>query len=154
MNQDVKYLQFRTSAGSFEVELYYKHSPITCNYFVQQAINSQYYNDTSFHTIQKNHVIIGGDPTNTGKGGKEFDEYQNEIDNGLKHVGAGIIGMCEKSQFYITLSPTPWLDGKYCIFGRISSGMSTLKAISLVSVSDEKPEEDITIYKVIAAAGK
>lgn len=75
-------------------------------------------------------MIQGGDPTGTGRGGESVfgGKFEDEITPALKHTGAGIISSANAgpntngSQFFITLAPTPWLDGKHTIFGRISRG--------------------------------
>lgn len=72
-------------------------------------------------------IFTGGDPTATGKGGMSIygDSFDDEIHDDLKHTGAGILSMANSgpdtngSQFFITLAPTQWLDGKHTIFGKI-----------------------------------
>lgn len=101
-------------------------------------------------------MIQGGDPTGTGRGGSSIygQKFGDEIHEDLKHTGAGILSMANSgpdsngSQFFITLAPTQWLDGKHAIFGRIQSGMSVVKRIGLVEcdVSD-KPVDDVKIVK-------
>jgi cyclophilin family peptidyl-prolyl cis-trans isomerase len=54
------------------------------------------------------------------------------------------------SQFFITLAPTPWLDGKHTIFGRVSSGMQVVQRLGSVSTKEnDRPAVDITIYRII-----
>jgi peptidyl-prolyl cis-trans isomerase-like 1 len=77
-------------------------------------------------------MVQGGDPTGTGRGGESVfgGKFEDEITPSLKHTGAGILSMANAgpntngSQFFITLAPTPWLDGKHTIFGRVASGKS------------------------------
>lgn len=96
----------------------------------------------------------GGDPTGTGKGGESFfgKTFDDELHPDLKHTGAGILSMANAgpntngSQFYITLAPCPWLDGKHTIFGRVSSGMSVVKRLGNVRTDkDDRPVEKISI---------
>ena len=84
----------------------------------------------------------GGDPTGTGRGGESIygGKFRDEITRELKHVGAGVLAMANSgphtngSQFYITLAPAPWLDGKQSIFGRIASGMGAVRKLGMVPV--------------------
>ena len=99
-------------------------------------------------------MIQGGDPTGTGRGGSSIygDKFEDEIDPGLKHTGAGILSMANSgkntngSQFFITLAPTPWLDGKHTIFGRVKSGLRVVQRMGLVKTGPEdRPVEDVMI---------
>ncbi|CAI2170943.1 5630_t:CDS:2 [Funneliformis geosporum] len=101
-----------------------------------------YYNNTIFHRIIEDFMIQGGDPTGTGRGGSSIygRTFEDEIHPDLKHTGAGIISMANAgpdsngSQFFITLAPTPHLDGKHAIFGRVSDGIEIVKRIGKVTV--------------------
>lgn len=101
-------------------------------------------------------MIQGGDPTGTGRGGASIygDKFADEIDPALKHTGAGVLSMANAgpdtngSQFFITLAPTPWLDGKHTIFGRVKSGMSVVKRMGLVPTGPEdRPVEEVKIVR-------
>ncbi|KAF4446644.1 Peptidyl-prolyl cis-trans isomerase-like 1 [Fusarium albosuccineum] len=144
-----------TMQGSLVLELYTNHAPKTCNNFTT-LVRRGYYDSTVFHRIIPNFMIQGGDPTGTGRGGTSIygDKFEDEIDPGLKHTGAGILSMANAgpntngSQFFVTLAPTPWLDGKHTIFGRVKSGMGTVRRMGMVKTGPEdRPVEDVKIVK-------
>lgn len=144
-----------TSMGAVTLELYWKHAPSTCRNFAELARRG-YYNGVKFHRIIKDFMIQGGDPTGTGRGGASIygKEFDDEIHSELKHTGAGIISMANSgpntngSQFFITLAPTQWLDGKHTIFGRVASGMGTIQRMGLVECDNgDKPVDDVKILK-------
>jgi len=149
------FVSIETTMGEFVVELYWKHAPMTCRNFAELARRG-YYNETKFHRIIKDFMLQGGDPTGTGRGGvsiygKQFDD---EIHPDLKHTGAGILSMANSgpdtngSQFFITIAPTQWLDGKHAIFGRIETGMKIIANISKVETdSGDRPTDDVRILK-------
>ncbi len=101
-------------------------------------------------------MIQGGDPTGTGRGGESAfgGKFADEISNELKHTGAGVLSMANSgpntngSQFFLTLAPAPWLDGKHTIFGRVSSGMKVVQQIGSVPTNaNDKPLNEILIVK-------
>lgn len=101
-------------------------------------------------------MVQGGDPTGTGRGGSSIygDKFADEIDPSLRHAGAGILSMANAgpdtngSQFFITLAPTPWLDGKHTIFGRVKSGMGSVKRMGLVKTgAEDRPVEEVKIIR-------
>ncbi|KAK0387820.1 hypothetical protein NLU13_4065 [Sarocladium strictum] len=142
-----------TSMGSITLELYTNHAPKTCTNFTT-LVRRGYYTSTIFHRIIPNFMIQGGDPTGTGRGGTSIygEKFADEISRELKHTGAGVLSMANSgpntngSQFFITLAPTPWLDGKHTIFGRVKSGMGTVKRMGMVKTGDEdRPVEEVKI---------
>ena len=99
-------------------------------------------------------MIQGGDPTGTGRGGSSIygEKFQDEISSELRHTGAGVLSMANSgpntngSQFFVTLAPTPWLDGKHTIFGRVRSGMRLVQRMGLVKTDKEdRPVEEVKI---------
>ena len=101
-------------------------------------------------------MIQGGDPTGTGRGGRSIygDKFEDEINPSLKHTGAGILSMANSgpntngSQFFITLAPTPWLDGQHAIFGRVKSGMRIVQRMGLVKTgAEDRPVEEVKIVR-------
>ena len=101
-------------------------------------------------------MLQTGDPTGTGRGGASIygDKFEDEIDPGLKHTGAGILSMANSgkdtngSQFFITLAPTPWLDGKHTIFGRVKSGLRVVQRMGLVKTGGEdRPVDQVRIMR-------
>ncbi|KAH3782228.1 peptidyl-prolyl cis-trans isomerase-like 1 [Dreissena polymorpha] len=144
-----------TTMGTIVIELYWKHAPNTCKNFAELARRG-YYNGIKFHRIIQDFMIQGGDPTGTGRGGASIygKEFEDEIHGDLKHTGAGILSMANSgpdtngSQFFITLAPTQWLDGKHTIFGRVANGMTYVQRIGLVETdSTDRPVDDVKILK-------
>ncbi|KAL0490023.1 peptidyl-prolyl cis-trans isomerase-like [Acrasis kona] len=151
-----KEVKIQTSIGEFELELYYNDAPKSCYNFGQLA-STGYYNNALFHRVIKDFMVQGGDPTGTGRGGESVfgGKFEDEITPKLRHTGAGILSMANNgpgtngSQFFVTLAPCPWLDGKYTIFGRVKSGMNVVKRLGLVPVDkNSRPLEPITILQM------
>lgn len=160
-NAPWSYVKFDTSIGGFVVELYHKHAPRTCYNFAALA-HAGYYDGITFHRIIRDVIVQGGDPTGTGRGGESVygGKFEDEITKNLKHTGAGILSMANSgpnmngSQFFITLKPTPWLDNKHTIFGRIYSGMGVVQRMGMVATDkDDKPKNPITIHKATPYRG-
>ena len=141
--------------GTFTVELYEKQAPKTCRNFRELAQRG-YYNGTIFHRIIKDFMIQGGDPTGTGRGGESIygGKFADEITRELKHTGAGVLSMANAgpntngSQFFITLAPTPHLDGKHTVFGRISGGMGVIKRLGVTRTgAGDRPVDEVKILR-------
>jgi peptidyl-prolyl cis-trans isomerase B (cyclophilin B) len=122
-----------TGRGVIELELYPQHAPKTVNNFVF-LVKEAFYDDVSFHRVIKNFMIQGGDPTGTGRGGPGY-KFEDELKgNPLKHE-TGVISMANSgpntngSQFFITHSPQPHLNGRHTVFGKVVSGQDVVDAI-------------------------
>ncbi|MBS4028776.1 MAG: peptidylprolyl isomerase [Ignavibacteriales bacterium] len=145
-----------TSMGIIEIELYDDLTPKTVQNFVGLA-EKNYYDGIIFHRIIKDFMIQGGDPTGTGRGGESFwgGKFEDEIVPSLKHDSKGILSMANAgpgtngSQFFITLVPTPWLDTRHTIFGKVVKGLDVVDAIGAVQTSKpgDKPLKDVVIKK-------
>ena len=122
-----------TSRGNIVLELYPAYAPKTVNNFVFLA-KEGYYDGVTFHRVIANFMIQGGDPTGTGRGGPGYkfeDEFKG---NPLKHE-TGVISMANAgpatigSQFFITHSPQPHLDGRHTVFGKVTTGQNVVDSI-------------------------
>jgi cyclophilin family peptidyl-prolyl cis-trans isomerase len=125
---------FKTAKGDIVVQLFAKEAPITVNNFVFLA-REGYYNGTTFHRVIKGFMVQGGDPTGTGRGGPGYKFNDEPGSLKLKHDSPGMLSMANAgpntngSQFFITHVPTPHLDGKHGVFGKVVSGMDIVNAI-------------------------
>lgn len=146
-------IALETTMGLITLELYTKHAPKTCENFTT-LVQRGYYSSTPFHRIITNFMIQGGDPTGTGRGGESCwgSTFADEIHPALRHTGAGVLSMANAgkdtngSQFFLTLAPTPWLDGKHAVFGRVKSGMKVVRRMGLLKTGkDDKPLEEVGI---------
>ena len=154
-------VQVETTMGSFTVELYAQHAPKACKNFHDLAARG-YYDGILFHRIIKDFMVQGGDPTGTGRGGESVwgGKFADELTRELKHTGAGILSMANSgkntngSQFFITLAPCPWLDGKHTIFGRVSSGMATIRRLGLARTDgSDRPLDPVKIVSARPTSG-
>jgi cyclophilin family peptidyl-prolyl cis-trans isomerase len=147
----------QTSMGAIEIELFESQTPKTVENFAGLA-KKGYYNGVIFHRVIDKFMIQGGDPTGTGMGGQSLwgGKFEDEIVAALKHDVPGILSMANAgpntngSQFFITVIPTPWLDGKHTVFGKVINGMDVVFAISKVATSKpgDKPEVDVVMESV------
>jgi len=124
----------KTNLGDLVLELFAADAPRTVNNFVF-LVREGFYDNTVFHRVIANFVVQGGDPTGTGAGGPGY-RFADEI-NTRKH-GTGALSMANAgpntngSQFFITYSPQPHLDGHHTVFGSLkdpTGGMEILKKI-------------------------
>jgi protein-export membrane protein SecD len=130
-----------TAKGNIVVQLDAGAAPLTVNNFSFLA-EQGFYDGLTFHRVEPGFVIQGGDPLGTGTGGPGYT-VPAEIE--LTHV-EGAIAMARQgdevnptrassgSQFYITLAPTPQLDGAYTVFGQVIAGLDVVKSIAIGDV--------------------
>ncbi len=133
-----------TAKGDIVVQLDASAAPLTVNNFVFLA-RQGFYDKLTFHRVEPDFVIQGGDPTGTGAGGPGYT-VPAEIQ--LPHV-EGAIAMARKadqvnptrasngSQFYITLAPKHFLDEGYTAFGHVTEGMDVVKSIAVGDVIEK-----------------
>lgn len=126
-------VDMETNKGAIQIELYPQYAPKTVNNFVFLT-REGFYDGVVFHRVISNFVIQGGDPTGSGRGGPGY-RFEDEVKgNPLKHE-TGVLSMANAgpgtngSQFFITHSPQPHLDGKHTVFGKVTDGMSVVNAI-------------------------
>ncbi|HET8548205.1 MAG TPA: peptidylprolyl isomerase [Bryobacteraceae bacterium] len=126
---------FETSRGRIVCELFAKEAPKTVNNFVFLS-REGFYDGTTFHRVIDNFMIQGGDPTGTGRGGPGY-RFEDETDakkNPRRHE-RGALSMANAgpntngSQFFITHVPTPHLDGKHTVFGRVLEGQDVVDQV-------------------------
>jgi peptidyl-prolyl cis-trans isomerase-like 1 len=146
----------KTNVGTIEIELFATNVPKTVENFVGLATNGKY-DGIIFHRVIANFMLQAGDPTGTGRGGESYwgGKFADEFDASLKHTKPGMLSMANAgpntngSQFFITLVPTPWLDGKHAIFGEVILGMDVVEAIGETKTGAmDKPVNDIVMETV------
>ncbi|TMW41763.1 hypothetical protein DOY81_013156, partial [Sarcophaga bullata] len=146
-----------TTMGDIHIKLFYKECPKTVENFCVHAKNG-YYNGHIFHRVIKGFMIQTGDPTGTGTGGKSIwgHDFKDEFCPTLKHDRPYTVSMANAgpntngSQFFITVLPTPWLDNKHTVFGRVYKGMEVCQNIcnSKTNPKTDKPYDDIKIISL------
>jgi peptidylprolyl isomerase len=126
-----------TNQGDITLELYPDIAPKAVKNFLELSKRG-YYNGVIFHRVIKNFMIQGGDPTGTGRGGESIygHVFENEYKPNVVFDKPGLLAMANRgpntngSQFFITVRPTPWLNGGYTIFGKVIKGFDVVQKIN------------------------
>jgi cyclophilin family peptidyl-prolyl cis-trans isomerase len=157
-NDSILVATMKTNMGDIEIKLFENLTPKTVENFVGLA-KKGYYNGVIFHRVIDQFMIQGGDPTGTGRGGQSIwgKSFEDEIVPSLVFDKPGYLAMANAgpntngSQFFITVVPTPWLNGHHTIFGEVIGGMDVVYAISKVQTPKpgDKPLKDVVIDDVI-----
>jgi cyclophilin family peptidyl-prolyl cis-trans isomerase len=132
---------FKTEKGDITVELFADRAPRTVENFVNLA-RAGFYDGTTFHRVISGFMAQGGDPTGTGTGGPGY-QFADEFHPSLRHDSAGILSMANAgagtngSQFFITHGPTPHLDDRHSVFGKVTAGMDVVN-----SLRERDPQRD------------
>ena len=143
--QEGIYARFTTSKGQILVQLTHDKTPGTVGNFVALAEGNlensakpqgtPYYDGLKFHRVITDFMIQGGCPLGTGTGDPGY-KFDDEFVPELKHDGPGVLSMANAgpgtngSQFFITHTATPWLDGKHTVFGKVVEGQEVVDAIA------------------------
>jgi len=151
--QEGIFAHFETEKGNIKVELTYIKTPGTVGNFVglvegsiENKVSSKgksFYDGLKFHRVISDFMIQGGCPDGTGLGGPGY-QFDDEFHPDLKHDCPGTLSMANAgpdsngSQFFITHTATPWLDGKHTVFGHLVEGQDVVDAIT----------QDDTIQKI------
>jgi len=139
-----------TNMGVIKFELFASETPITVQNFVKLC-KSGFYDGLTFHRVIDGFMIQGGCPRGDGTGGPGY-AIRDEFVATLQHSAPGTVSMANAgpntggSQFFITLSPTPWLNGRHTIFGRVVEGMDVVQSIGKVPKdSQDRPLKAVKI---------
>ncbi len=130
---DINFATIKTNRGDIKILLYQTMTPFTIMNFFKLA-RKKYFDGTIFHRVVPNFVIQGGDPTGTGYSGPGYSIRTEIWPMGFEEYTVGMASGgkdTEGSQFFITHSPQPHLDGKYTIFGKVTEGMDVVDKIQI-----------------------
>lgn len=160
--------------GDIIIRLYPDKTPVTVQNFIDlaqgnkefvdprsgQKVKRAFYDGLIFHRVISKFMIQGGDPMGTGRGGPGY-KFQDEIVPGLMFDKPGKLAMANAgpntngSQFFITVVPTPWLNGRHTIFGEVIEGQDIVQKISEVpTIPGDRPEKTVMLKKVVIKAVK
>ena len=162
-----------TTQGTVTIRLFPDHAPKTVRNFVELAeggrewtdpqtramTKEKFYDGTIFHRVIPGFMIQGGDPLGTGTGGPGY-QFGDEIHPDLRFDKPYLLAMANAgpgtngSQFFITVAPTPWLNGKHTIFGEVVGGADVVDTISRVqTVPGDRPVTDVVLQSVTIERG-
>jgi peptidyl-prolyl cis-trans isomerase A (cyclophilin A) len=162
------YVRFETSLGSFTCELFPDRAPKTVENFVglatgikefvdaksRQRTKRNFYDGLIFHRVIPDFMIQGGCPLGSGTGGPGY-KFEDELADDLSFDRPGRLAMANAgpntngSQFFVTLAPTDWLNGRHTIFGQVAAGQEVVEKISLVPRDrQDRPQTPVVLQAV------
>jgi peptidyl-prolyl cis-trans isomerase A (cyclophilin A) len=158
-----------TTAGKISLKLFGDQAPKTVENFAGLATGKKNWTDpvsgearkgkplysgTVFHRVIPNFMVQGGDPAGNGTGGPGY-QFEDETKPTDSFAKPGILAMANSgpntngSQFFITVAPTPWLNGRHTIFGEVTGGMDVVnKVVNSPRDGRDRPLQEIKIIKV------
>jgi cyclophilin family peptidyl-prolyl cis-trans isomerase len=164
------YALLETEKGNILLRFFPEESPNTVANFVELArgerpwktqkgvwVARRFYDGLTFHRIERDELIQGGDPKGDGTGGPGY-KFDNEQSEKLDFSEAGRVAMANSgrdtngSQFFITLKPTPQYDGKHTIFGEVVHGLDVVRTISRMPATGRrihKARKPVAMKKVV-----
>ncbi|MCY4072788.1 MAG: peptidylprolyl isomerase [Chloroflexi bacterium] len=145
--------KMETSKGTISIELFADRAPITVNNFVFLCRDG-FYDDVIFHRVLDGFMAQGGDPTGSGRGGPGYRWDDEASALRIPHDAPGTLSMANAgpnsngSQFFITFAPTPHLDGRHAVFGRVNDeeGLRVLSALQ--RIDPQRPNRAIVADKI------
>ncbi|MGH9412678.1 MAG: peptidylprolyl isomerase [Terriglobales bacterium] len=162
------YARFSTSMGDFTARLFAQEAPLTVANFVGLAEGSKefadpktgakvkrpFYDGLIFHRVIPDFMIQGGCPQGTGTGGPGY-KFADEFHSSLNHSRPGMLSMANAgpgtngSQFFVTVAPVSWLDGKHSVFGEVVEGYEVVEKISKTPRDgQDRPKTPVVMNKV------
>ena len=149
-----KFVEMTTSAGTLRIELDDAKAPATVANFLSY-VGKGHYDGTIFHRCIKEFMVQGGDPLGRGTGGPGFN-FEDEFQSGRRFDKPGLLAMANRgpntngSQYFITVIPTTWLNGKHTIFGEIVQGQDVIDRVANVIPKgpNDRPRTDVVIKKL------
>ena len=168
-NQDQPRVLLMTTQGSIKIKLFADKAPRTVSNFIGLATGQKAWKDprngkevqgqslykgTIFHRVIPGFMIQGGDPLGSGIGGPGY-HFEDEFHSSLKFDRPGLLAMANAgpntngSQFFITVTSTPWLNNHHTIFGEVEEGMDVVqKIVNAPRGSNDKPHQPISIESI------
>ncbi|HAF89982.1 MAG: peptidylprolyl isomerase [SAR324 cluster bacterium] len=141
ISEELPQIQIQTDRGDMTIEMFEDHAPNTVANMIS-LIEKGYYDGLNFHRVISDFMIQGGCPQGTGTGGPGY-KFDDECTSECRHDSAGILSMANAgprtngSQFFITHGPTPHLDGKHTVFGKVTEGLDVVHEIKQGDVMEK-----------------
>lgn len=145
--------KMETSKGAISIDLFADRAPVTVNNFVFLSRDG-FYDDVIFHRVLDGFMAQGGDPTGSGRGGPGYRWDDEASALRIPHDAPGTLSMANAgpnsngSQFFITFAPTPHLDGRHAVFGRVNDEESLQVLGELQRIDPQRPNRAIVADKI------